>query len=276
MERIPPPPHRSSLVVVSENWRNWYLDDGEREGAGDLLLATNVIDWPGVQLWERHEHDDPELLWNVVGTLRVETPSGVLLVPTGMNLWIPAGVPHEVIAPAGTALSCTWFSSARCPVAWTEPALVAVPPLLRSVLEHLSDFTLPVAERRRAEAFAFDLLAPSPTISLPVPLPADPGLRAVAERIMADPADARPLRDWSALAHLSVRSFTRAFARETGTSFVQWRLRVQMQRAMGLLSEGNTIETTGRMVGYQSPSAFIAAFTRVVGLTPGAYCARHA
>lgn len=265
----------SSLLAISETWRDVYVPDDERDGAGDLLLATHVIDAPDTALWEGHAHDDPELLWDVVGRLRVETPAGVMVVPTGVNVWIPAGVPHEVVAEPGTTLSCTWFSPQRCPVMWTEPSLIAVSPLLRAVLVHLSDYALPVAERRHAETFALDLLLPLPAISLSVPLPVSPGLRSVAERVLADPADGRSLRAWSAVAHMSVRSFTRRFAIESGLSFGHWRQRVQMQRAIVLLSEGETAEAAGRAVGYQSPSAFIAAFTRVVGLTPGGYCQRY-
>ena len=275
MERIAPPPGPSSLLLVSDSWREWYVDAGERDTTGDLLVATNVIECPGAQLWERHEHDDPELLWDVVGHVRVETPHGVVVVPTGVNLWIPAGVPHEVVAPAGTSLSCTWFSPRACPVQWQVPSMIALSPLLHGVLQHLNDFTLPVGERRHAEAFALDLLVPSPTISLSIRLPVSGGLRAVAERVVADPADHRTLQEWSDVAHLSVRSFTRQFAAETGTSFGRWRVRVQMQRATQLLSAGRTIEAAGRGVGYQSPSAFIVAFTRVVGITPGEYCRRY-
>lgn len=275
MTRHPAPSFRSSLREVSQEWRGLIADAEGSEPSGDLLLATNVIDWPGTQVWERHEHDDPELLWNVAGRVRVETPAGLYVVPTGVNLWIPAGVPHEVTAPDDTTLSCTWFSPDHCPVPWTEPSIFGMSPLLHQVLTHLDDFTLPAEARRRAEAFAFDLLVPTPAIAFGVPMPTSGELRRVADLVLADPADRRDLDAWARLAHLGVRTFTRRFLAETDTTFGQWRRRVQIQQATTLLAEGHSIQATAAAVGYHSTSAFVASFARVVGVTPGAYRDRH-
>lgn len=233
-------------------------------------LVTNNIAAPERTRWTNHQHREHELLWGIAGEVMVETPFGVTVVPSAVQLWIPAWVPHEVTAAAGSTLACTWFEPDCCSIGWPAPAVVAVDPLLTGVLEHLGDLDLAEERRRTAEAFAFDLLVPAPQWSITMPMPTTPGLRRVALEILACPGDDRGLGELSAAAHLSVRSFTRLFSRETALSFAQWRVRARMQRALQLLSEGTAVGATGRMVGYANQSAFIAAFTRVVGSTPGA------
>lgn len=234
-------------------------------------VATNWIETPTTTRWSMHEHREHELLWGIEGGIMVETPAGITVVPDAVNMWIPAWVPHEVSSPSGSLLSCTWFEPEHCSVEWTQPSLIALSPLLLGVLEHLSDLDLAIDRRRRAELFVFDLLQPSPLVSLTLPMPYSADVRFVAELVIANPADDRGLDELSDLAHVSVRSFTRCFTRETSMSFNQWRVRARIQRAMQLMSAGATITSAGRAVGYHSASSFIAAFTRVVGVTPGSF-----
>lgn len=70
---------------------------------------------------------------------------------------------------------------------------------------------------------------------------------------------------------MSERNFSRLVVRETGMSFGQWRLRLLMLTATRRLLEGDTTETVAQALGYETPSAFIAAFKRVFGMTPGRY-----
>ena len=44
-------------------------------------------------------------------------------------------------------------------------------------------------------------------------------------------------------------------------------------QALPLLAQGLPMETVAHRVGYSSASAFVAAFRRAVGVTPGAYFA---
>ncbi|WP_438453420.1 helix-turn-helix transcriptional regulator, partial [Streptomyces asiaticus] len=71
--------------------------------------------------------------------------------------------------------------------------------------------------------------------------------------------------------HSGVRTLSRLFLAETGLTFSQWRTRVRVRAAVGHLATGASVKTTARAVGYRKPSAFIAAFQRVTGQTPGTY-----
>lgn len=61
--------------------------------------------------------------------------------------------------------------------------------------------------------------------------------------------------------------------RETGLSFTDWRTQIRLIAALPLLADGVAVATVARQVGYANPSAFIAAFRRVFGVTPRAYFA---
>ena len=69
----------------------------------------------------------------------------------------------------------------------------------------------------------------------------------------------------------STRTIERLFRDETGLSFGAWRQRARLARALQLLADDATVTQAAIAVGYESVSAFVAAFRRTVGITPGQY-----
>jgi AraC-like DNA-binding protein len=61
---------------------------------------------------------------------------------------------------------------------------------------------------------------------------------------------------------------------DTGTSFARWRTQLRLQAALPRLVAGVPVATVARAVGYDTPSAFVAAFRRTTGVTPGSYFGR--
>jgi AraC-like DNA-binding protein len=117
----------------------------------------------------------------------------------------------------------------------------------------------------------FDLLTPLPARDIHVSMPADPRVRAIADQLIANPADQRELAAWADHVHAGVRTLSRLFLSETGVSFAQWRTRVRIRAAIQHLASGASVNATARAVGYRKPSAFIAAFRRATGQTPATY-----
>ncbi|MBL8114640.1 MAG: helix-turn-helix domain-containing protein, partial [Acidobacteria bacterium] len=58
---------------------------------------------------------------------------------------------------------------------------------------------------------------------------------------------------------------------ETGLTLEAWRLRARLLRAVEHLAGGRAVTAVAIDVGYESPSAFIAAFRRELGETPGRF-----
>jgi len=61
----------------------------------------------------------------------------------------------------------------------------------------------------------------------------------------------------------------RLFQRETGLSFRGWRQRARLLSSLGALENGDSVTNTALACGYDSTSAFIAAFKGLFGFTPG-------
>ncbi|WET78223.1 helix-turn-helix transcriptional regulator [Amycolatopsis sp. QT-25] len=218
-----------------------------------------------------HEHDGHQLAWAARGILSVNVGARHWVLPPTRALWIPAGVMHRTGATAQTVLRGIYAARDRCPVPWREPALVAVRPLLRELLEHLGTAGLGDDERRRAEAVAFDLLEPVDVVPITVPMPSDGRALTVARAVIADPADRRGLADFARDAGASERTLARLFLTECRTTFGAWRVQARLRAALPLLAAGMPLTAVSRRIGYSSPSAFVDAFRRAVGVTPGAY-----
>ncbi|QNG18327.1 helix-turn-helix transcriptional regulator [Rhodococcus triatomae] len=226
--------------------------------------------------WEPHAHATyHELVWGCKGALTVETDEGYFAIPSGLGLWIPAGVRHRVVAAAGTAFRCTFVVVEVTAVAPTVTA-VFLPEVVRAVLERLeANPVLAAASRIHAEELAFDLLEPVEIATVDLPFPSDGRTRAVAEAILADPADNRAIDEWGRVVGSSPRNLSRLFSADTGLSFAQWRTRARMRRAVEWLAAGQSVSGVARRVGYATPSAFVQAFRREIGLTPGEFASGH-
>jgi AraC-like DNA-binding protein len=86
-----------------------------------------------------------------------------------------------------------------------------------------------------------------------------------------NPADDRTLGEWGREVGASSRTLAREFLSDTGLPFARWRVLVRLHRAMGALASGQPVSEVARAVGYESASAFVAAFKRETGLTPTRY-----
>lgn len=148
---------------------------------------------------------------------------------------------------------------------------MAVGGLLAELVTYLEDPSLEAERRARAEAVLFDTLEPVAVETLDAPLPTEPRARTVARAIIDDPADGRDLRRWARTVGVSDRTLTRAFVSDTGIPFGRWRTLVRLGAAMPALAAGEPVSRVARAVGYETPSAFVAAFRRETGVTPGAY-----
>lgn len=239
---------------------------------GSPILSLGRERTAPAEAFERmHAHPEPKLLWTSTATLSITTSSREWLVPPGYGLWIPGGHEHGVAAVRFGEGSAITFVPDQCPIAWVEPTGVEVGSLLLELIAHLEHTEPDSSSRQPAETLMFALLEPLPTHEVRVVMPSDARVRAIAEHLIADPADSRELAFWADEVHTSVRTLSRLFRAETGLSFAQWRTQVRVRAAIRLLADGTSVKVTARAVGYAKPSAFIEAFRRATGQTPGIY-----
>ncbi|WP_055563149.1 helix-turn-helix domain-containing protein [Streptomyces atriruber] len=245
---------------------------GPHPGPGTAIFIGDFAMPRGRAFWT-HVHPVHQLAWAATGLLRVRAEQGTWMLPPSLALWIPAALPHATEAEGDTVMRSPYVDPTHCPAesVWTEPTVLEVGPLPRALIDHLVRDDLPADARSLAEAVLLDVLRPVPVATVSVTEPDDQRARTVARSLAADPADDRTLQEWGSEVGASERTLARLFAAETGLAFGQWRKRLRMRAAMPLLAEGLPVEAVARRVGYASASSFVAAFHRVVGLTPRQY-----
>jgi AraC-like DNA-binding protein len=96
----------------------------------------------------------------------------------------------------------------------------------------------------------------------------DPGRAGARDPVLAD---GRTLTEWGHQVGASERTLARGFRTGTGIPFGRWRTLLRLQSALPLLAAGEPVASVARRVGYDTASAFVAAFRHQTGLTPGAY-----
>ncbi|MEU5792653.1 helix-turn-helix transcriptional regulator [Streptomyces sp. NPDC047813] len=225
------------------------------------------------QTFRHHVHDEHQLAWASTGVVMVDIQDRCWVLPPHLALWIPGGLRHATGALRKSVLQGVYLDPTTCPLAWSRPTVLAVPPLARHLIGHLAG-ELPPTGRAHAEAVLLDVLRPAEAAVFELPLPVDPRAREAAALLLEDPADRRGLGELGRAVGASERTLLRLFLAGTGMTFTQWRTHARLQAALAQLAEGQPVGRVAERVGYATPSAFVAAFRRVTGSTPAAYFAR--
>ncbi|WP_300017633.1 helix-turn-helix transcriptional regulator [Pseudonocardia sp.] len=224
---------------------------------------------------EAHTHDDHQLVWAPEDVLMVDIEDRSWILPPPQALFVPAGVVHATSAREHGLMAGVHLPPELCPLAFPEPTVVSITPLLRQLLLFLesgpSGGPLAIDSRAHAEALVYDLLEPVSGTTVHLPMPVDVRAREVADTIVADPGDTRTLGQWAFAVGSSVRSLSRAFTEETGMPFARWRTQVRLRAALLLLAERVPVKTVARAVGYETTSSFVAVFRRHTGRSPASF-----
>jgi transcriptional regulator GlxA family with amidase domain len=83
------------------------------------------------------------------------------------------------------------------------------------------------------------------------------------------PANHATLAELGRTIGASPRTLSRLFGNELGMTFYEWRTQLRIYHALVLLADGHDITRTAFACGWANPSSFIAAFTAIIGTTPG-------
>jgi AraC-like DNA-binding protein len=218
--------------------------------------------------------DWAQLLFASRGALTVSTATGVWVVPPHQAVWIPAYVSYEAETAPASAMRTLFV---RPPTRRRLPATsraVNVSPLLRELLRRA--LLLQTLDRRKRDQknlmeILLDELSVLPVAPIDLPMPRDARALRAARSVRGTPEARHTLMDASRQSGASTRTLERLFRAETGLSFGAWRQRARLLRALQLLAEDENVTQTAIAVGYESTSAFVAAFRRALGVTPGQY-----
>ena len=224
-----------------------------------------------------HSHPDGQFTFVSRGLISTETERGVWLVPAGRLAWIPPGLAHSSKARGPVD---GWLVMVGPNYAKRLPKQISVlraSALLTAGLERVSTLTdkdgvltrllhrLLLLELETVETEAFG-----------IPLPRSAVLRAWATGFLQAPSSALSIDAAAKCVSMSRRSFTRHFSQETGKNFSDWKRMVMVQSAIESLAQGAQVSAIAYDLGYENPSAFIAMFKAMQGVSPGRFLRTHA
>lgn len=236
-----------------------------------------AADYPQGHVIALHRHSRAQLLHAESGLMAIEAASASWLIPPGVALWVPPGMPHEVRAVTAISMRTLYVRPDAAAGLAEHCRAIAVGPLLRELIFRAVSFSPHYAadsREGRLMAVILDEVREQPDAPLNLPLPRDRRARRVADALVADPADGRPIEQWASVTGASARTLARIFREQTGLSFGQWRQRRRLLTALERLAAGEAVTLVALDLGYSSPSAFAAMFRRALGHPPSQYL-RH-
>lgn len=237
--------------------------------ANETRLHGTVSIYDAGQREPLHVHEgEGQLKWpRAVAVVRV--PGGLFVVPPHYAVWVPCDVLHGGIYSEAVrehslfvpAHACVALPAASCMVSVTAPleALLLAQPS-----------TLEGEPAWRALALLLSELEDTGHRPLALALPTSSSVLPLVESLLANPTDGRSVNAWANILGVSVSTLTRTFQRDTGRTFGSWRNHVRVLHALRQLASGASVSEVAHSLGY-GPSAFVQAFRKTLGVTPGKY-----
>ncbi|ADD40001.1 AraC family transcriptional regulator [Stackebrandtia nassauensis] len=221
---------------------------------------------------DAHRHDDHQIVYAARGVLAITTDKGSWIAPATRAIWVPAGTTHAHRAHGDLELHLVGLPARDNPLDLAEPTVLAIGPLTRElILAYTRSPADDSPERARLRAVLLDQLRATPQQPIHLPTPTDPRLSELCDRLRADPADNSTLTVLGRRVGASERTLSRLFKTELGMTFPQWRTQLRLYHALVLLADNASVTAVAHTCGWSSTSAFIDAFRRAFGHTPGAH-----
>ena len=217
------------------------------------------------------------------GVLSVHTERGTSIVPANRVAWIPAEFTHYHRAHGQTDMRIEFLPASLARLVPGHPAVFLASDLAREALLTLTgprnydrDAGLhDRAARGRLRRVLVDELHEAHEQPLQLPEPHDDRLQAIARMLYETPADNTALAELGQRVGASARTLSRLLRNELGLTFYEWRTQLRIYHALVLLADGRDTTHVAHACGWANPSSFIAAFTNIIGTTPGRHRTSH-
>jgi AraC-like DNA-binding protein len=217
-------------------------------------------------------HQRGHLVYAARGVLSVHTENGTSIVPANRVAWTPAGFTHYHRAHSSTDMRILFLPASLARLVPAQPAVFMASGLAREALLALtSTDNRDRAALARLRRVLVDELREAREQPLQLPEPRDDRLQDLARLLYEHPAGNDSLAELGQAIGASARTLSRLLHDELGMTFYQWRTQLRIYHALVLLADGHDATHVAHACGWSNPSSFIAAFTAIVGTTPGRY-----
>lgn len=213
------------------------------------------------------------------GRFGIEVQQGFLALPTHCAVWVPPGFPHNLVQTSGTQ-SVSIHVAPEVSVRMPDTAFrCAVNAMTREMIRHFAlvykTTEKSIHAKRIAGLILEEVLAAKRLPTHFAPVSHEKHLAQLFRR-MNEPSFRRlNAEEMAAAVGLSAKTLSRLSVAETGLTFGVWKRHCIMLYAIELLSANKSVEETAALSGFQTTSAFIEAFAKLFGDTPGNYAKTH-
>lgn len=239
------------------------------------MPVTGVaVDYANGHVIPAHSHRRAQLLYAIEGVLVIETDVGRWVVPPSRGVWLKAGIVHTVRMRGAARMRSIFVNPDAIAGLPHSDCVIDVSPLLRELIlaaTQVSDDYASDSRNGRLMRFILDELCSLPVLPFNLPWPQESRIARVCQALAEDPADARAASDWAALLAMSDKTFHRQFQRQTGITFGRWRQQARLLLSLESLAQGMPIVQIALQHGYESQSAYAAAFKRQFGMPPSEF-----
>jgi AraC-like DNA-binding protein len=198
------------------------------------------------------------------------------MIPPQFALWIPSGTFHRIRMTGQVCMRTLYFRPRAVLRGSRECSVLCVTPLLRELIVEavrLQRLHTQNHQDRALRDLLISHLASARSFPSVIAMPTEPRAQSVAQIIVQNPAESRPLASLCSKQGVSIRTVQRIFRREVGSDIDSWRRQVRLNRAVQLLVAGYSVKEVAFAVGFRQSSAFVGAFRRLFGSTPKAWTA---
>jgi AraC-like DNA-binding protein len=218
-----------------------------------------------------HRHEWAQLVYARSGMIRLLAAGKLWFVPPTRAIWIPAQTEHQFSTSGEVAFRTLYISARRAAAAKREIGALEISPLLGEMIVHICSLEMLDSTRPADNAVAnvlIDLINGAPPIDLTMPLPTDKRALRLVDRFQSRPDETAGLAILAQSVGASVRTLQRSFVTETGMTVNAWRQKARLIASITSLANGNSVTEAAVDCGYDSTSAYIAAFKRQFDTTP--------
>lgn len=232
------------------------------------------VDYPSGHIVKPHRHPRAQLVYAIEGVLVVETPAGRWVTPPSHGVWVHAGIEHSLRMRGVTRVRSLFVNPDAAVGLPQDNCVISVSPLLRELIlaatQVMGGYSSDSRDGRLM-CLILDELCAVQVQPFHLPWPDDERIAAVCQALSQQPAINMTAGEWAQQLAMSSKTFHRRFLRSTGVTFGRWRQQARLLNSLEFLAQGCPVLEVALQHGYDSQSAFAAAFKRQFGVPPSAF-----